>query len=50
MPAPSEPVVVWRQEIDLRGRDYNFKPALKVYFDKLSWAASGRILVELDPI
>lgn len=57
LPTPTEPVVIWRQEIDLRGRyqpephnDYNFKPALKVYFDKLSWAASGRILVELDPI
>ena len=57
LPAPTEPVVIWRQELDLRGRyhpephnDYNFKPALKVYFDKLSWSTTGRILIELDPI
>lgn len=56
LPAPANPVVIWRQEVDLRGRyqpkpneDFQFKPGVKVWADKLSWTEAGKIRVELDP-
>lgn len=57
LPTPEDPVVLWRQQVDLRGRyhpdpgnDLNFKNGLKFLADALTWTPEGKITAELDPI